>query len=117
MEQPLDTVNFGGNVTGREGGDFGDGGSGLALQVEQDDLAVEGLEPVDALKQAGESILAIGLCLTAGGGGLGFERVEVDQAGGNAATAQQMRRADVVGHAIDPRLQAAAPVEQAEAPP
>src|ERR1035438_9917365 len=60
-QDALDTVNLGGDVARRQAGDLADGRRIHALQIREDDLAIQRLQSVHQRKQAAERLLASGV--------------------------------------------------------
>src|ERR1039458_1557724 len=60
-QDALDAVNLGGDVARREAGDLADGRRVHALQIREDDLAIQRLQSVHQRKKAAERLLAAGV--------------------------------------------------------
>src|ERR1035437_1730926 len=60
-QDALDAVNFGGDIARREASDLADGSGVHALQIREDDLAVQRLQSVHQAKKAAERLLASGV--------------------------------------------------------
>ncbi len=100
-----------------ESGHVADGGCRFTLEIKQDHLPVQRLEPVDPIEQPRNHKLLIRSGLAVNEPRFRFERVEVYQPERRTPPAHDVGRSLVVGHSIDPGLQAATTIKQAEAPP
>lgn len=113
----LDAVNLHRHVSGRESRDFRDGGGVHLFEIENNHLAVEGLQLLDQPGKALEIFAVAGVGLVVCLGGERFEFFERDEPGKRPALVQDVRGGYVMGDAIDPGAQGTASVKIAKTPP